>query len=193
MPINTKETYYPRNQQEWREWLETNHSSKSSVWLIFYKKETQQPTIDWSEAVDEALCFGWIDSLKKKIDDERYMQLFSKRKPNSTWSKINKDKVKVLIDEGRMTQAGLRTVVIARENGMWSFLDDVEKLIIPDDLEIAFNKSNGSKEFFLSLTKSIRKGMLAWIVMAKREETRKKRISELVSAASKGEKPKPFM
>lgn len=101
-------TYYPRCQAEWRQWLEKNHQSEHAVWLVCYTKNANVPTINWSEAIDEALCFGWIDSTRKTIDEFSYMQFFTKRKPKSIWSKINKEKVQQLIESGRMTKTGFR-------------------------------------------------------------------------------------
>ena len=101
------ETFYPTSQQQWRQWLEENHRSKQAVWLVHYKKKSGVPTISWSEAVDEALCFGWIDSVRKTLDNETFIQFFSKRKPNGTWSKVNKKKIRQLVEAGLMTQAGL--------------------------------------------------------------------------------------
>lgn len=186
------ETYCPRNRTDWRKWLEKNHQLKQSIWLIYFKSSTKIPSISWSEAVDEALCFGWIDSTKKTIDKERYMQYFSKRKPNSTWSKINKEKVAKLIQNNLMTKAGIASIEIAKQNGTWTLMDDVEKLIIPKDLRIALNNYKGAMEFFQSQSKSIKKGMLYWVVIAKRVETRKKRIAEIAQLAAKGMKPNPF-
>ncbi|CAD0008118.1 YdeI/OmpD-associated family protein [Flavobacterium chungangense] len=184
------ETYCPECQTDWRKWLEKNHQSKQSVWLIYYTKKSNIPTINWSEAVDEALCFGWIDSTRKTIDDSSFIQFFSKRKPNSTWSKINKEKIKQLIDSGRMTKAGYKSIETAKQNGSWTILDEVEELIIPNDLEDAFRKHNGSKDYFLSLSKSARKIILSWIVLAKRQETRQNRIDEIVKSAEQHLKPK---
>ena len=186
------ETFYPKSQTEWREWLLENHSSKLSVWIIFYKKKSEQSTITWSQSVDEALCFGWIDSVKKKLDDERSIQFFSKRKPNGTWSKINKAKVEQLIATGKMTKAGHDVISSAKQNGSWTILDDVEELIIPKDLEKEFKSKPGSKDFFLSLSKSVKKGMLQWIVLAKQPATRQKRIAEIATLASQKLKPKQF-
>jgi uncharacterized protein YdeI (YjbR/CyaY-like superfamily) len=186
------ETFYPSNKQEWRDWLEVNHDTKLSIWVIFYKKSSNIPTITWSESVDEALCYGWIDSVKKSIDSEKSIQFFSRRKPNSTWSKINKEKVKSLIENGKMTEAGLKCIEIAKQNGTWTILDEVEELIIPKDLESAFDNLPGSMEFFQSLTKTSRKVMLQWIVMAKQNETRQKRILEIASSSYKKLKPKQF-
>lgn len=186
------ETYCPKSQADWRKWLKKNHQSKQSIWLVYFRVSTKIASITWSEAVDEALCFGWIDSTKKTIDKERYMQYFSKRKINSTWSKINKEKVTNLIQNNLMTKAGLESIEIAKQNGSWIILDDVENLIIPEDLKIALNKNEGSMEFFQSQSKSMKKIMLYWLMSAKRIETRKKRIAEIAQSASKGIRPSRF-
>lgn len=185
-------TYCPKNKEDWRRWLSKNHSIEDSIWLIFYKKNSPSPNLSWSEAVDEAFCFGWIDSTKKSMDAERYMQYFCKRKPKSNWSKVNKDKVKVLIDQGLLQTAGRKCIDIAKENGSWTILDGVEALIIPDDLKEAFRNYQGSMEYFAGLSKSAKKMLLYWIVSAKRKETRQKRIVEIVENASQQLKPKQF-
>jgi len=159
---------------------------------VFYNKSSGRKTITWSEAVDVALAYGWIDSKKVKIDGETAHQFFSRRKPKSTWSKINKDKVERLMAEGKMTKAGLEAIEMAKQNGSWSVLDEVETLTIPNDLEKAFRKVGGSKKFFLGLSKSVRKAMLQWVVLARRPETRKKRIEEIAGQAGKQLKPKQF-
>lgn len=190
MPNKEIETYCPKSQAEWRHWLEKNHQSKQSVWLVYYTKKSNVPSLSWSEAVDEALCFGWIDSTKKTIDDVSFMQFFSKRKPKSNWSKINKEKVQQLINSKRMTKAGYESVETAKQNGYWTILDEVEELIIPNDLKNAFKKHKGSKGYFLSLSKSVRKIILGWIILAKRQETRQKRIDDVVKSATQNRKPK---
>ncbi len=183
-------TFYPTEGKKWRAWLQKNHENESSVWLIFYKKKSGKPSISWSEAVDEALCFGWIDSKAKPIDEEKYMQFFSKRKVGSTWSKVNKDKVVKLMEEAKMFPAGLASIEDAKRNGSWTILDKVEAFIIPEDLEREFKLRQGSKAFFLGLSKSVRKSSLQWIVLAKRDETRQKRVCEIAELASVGRKPK---
>ncbi len=183
-------TFCPKSRTDWRQWLEKNHRSKPAVWLVYYTKKSDLPSISWSEAVDEALCFGWIDSTKRTIDDSSFMQLFSQRKPKSNWSKINKEKVRQLIENGRMTKAGYESVETAKQNGSWTILDEVEELIIPNDLETAFTKHKGSKDYFLSLSKSARKIILSWIVLAKRQETRQKRVEEVAESAGHHLKPK---
>lgn len=186
------EIFHPKNKQEWRSWLEKNHDHLNEVWVVFYKKASGKATLTWSESVDEALCFGWIDSKKIPVDIEKSHQFFSKRKPKSTWSKINKDKVERLIEEGLMSPAGFRSIEIAKQNGSWTILDDVEKLILPSDLEAAFLTHPRAHDYFMKLSKSIKKMMLQWIVLAKLPETRKRRINEIVELANQGLKPKQF-
>ena len=186
------ETFCPKNKADWRKWLQENHLTKDSIWLIIHKKASQNPNLNWSEAVDQALCFGWIDSKMQSIDEEKYRQYFCKRKAKSIWSRINKDKVKTLIEQGLMEEAGCKSIEIAKENGSWTILDEVEALVIPDDLEEEFSKYKASKEYFNNLSKSVRKRLLYWIVSAKRKETREKRILEIAENAGKKLKPKPF-
>ncbi|TSJ41340.1 YdeI/OmpD-associated family protein [Fluviicola chungangensis] len=190
--MNEITIFYPENRNEWRRWLEENHLREQAVWVVFYSKASKKSTVTWSEAVDEALCFGWIDSKKVSVDSEISRQFFSKRKTQSTWSKINKEKVERLIDAGLMMEAGYKSIELAKENGSWTILDSVEELIIPEDLERAFELQEGSRAFFLSLSKSVRKMMLAWLVLAKRPETRQKRIDEIVESAAQKRKPKQF-
>lgn len=187
------ETFCPASVKEWRQWLKKHHSKKLCIWLICYKKETGKPTLSWSDAVDQALCYGWIDGTRKSVDNESFMQYFSRRKPNSMWSKINKDKVDRLIADGQMAQAGLNAIEIAKENGSWTILDDVEELVIPKDLEKAFRTLPGSEAYFMSLSKSVKKMMLHWVTVAKRPETREKRIAEVVTLAANKQKPRQFM
>lgn len=182
----------PASRQEWRIWLLENHRSRQSVWLIYNKVKSGNPTVKYSDAVDEALCFGWIDSKAKPIDDERFMQFFSKRKAKSVWSKINKEKVERLISEGLMTDAGFESIAIAKQNGFWSILDAAESLEIPHDLEAEFQKNPDSKDYFLSLSRSDKRNILQWLVLAKRIETRQKRITEIVELAGQRQKPKQF-
>jgi uncharacterized protein YdeI (YjbR/CyaY-like superfamily) len=185
-------SYCPKDKAEWRNWLRENHLTKDSIWLIIKRKDAPNPNLSWSEAVDEALCFGWIDSTKKSIDAESYRQYFCKRKPKSNWSRVNKAKVKILIEQGLMKEAGFKSIETAKENGSWTFLDKVEALVIPEDLKEAFSNHHGSMEYFESLSKSAKKILLYWVVSAKREETRKKRILEIAENASQKKKPKPF-
>ena len=185
MAINDKEHFYPKTQKAWRTWLEKNHIDKDAVWLILCKKSSNLPTISWSDSVDEALCFGWIDSVKRKLDNDRSIQYFSKRKPKGTWSKVNKEKVDLLIESGKMTSAGMKCIEIAKQNGSWEILDSVEALIVPKDLEHALNALPNAMDYFQSLRKSSKKILLSWLVFAKKEETRLRRIAEIAENASK--------
>lgn len=184
------ETFCPATKQEWRDWLHEHHLTKQSIWLIQYKKSSDKPTLSWSDAVDEALCFGWIDSTKKSRDEESYIQFYTKRKPKSVWSKVNKTKIEQLDEAGLIMPAGYKTIEIAKQNGSWTILDTVEELIIPNDLEVAFTANPGTKDYFLSLSKSVRKMSLYHLVMAKREETRNKRIDEIIEDLIQQQKPK---
>lgn len=189
---NEVEIVYPETPADWREWLEKHHDSRQSVWVVFYNKNTGKKSITWSESVDQALCFGWIDSTKKRLDEERSIQFFSRRKPNSTWSRINKLKVEALIAEGLMTEAGYTSIERAKQNGSWTILDEVEALVVPNDLAKALREHSGAEDYFSGLSKSAKKMLLHWIVMAKRPETRKKRIDELVVNAAQQQKPQSF-
>lgn len=178
--------------KDWRKWLEQHHDSEQSVWVVCNTKKSGRPVVEWSELVDEALCFGWIDSTRKTIDKHSFRQLFSRRKPNGTWSKINKEKVERLISEGLMTEAGYKSISIAKQNGSWTLLDSVEELQIPADLDKALRQYTGAEAYFTGLSKSVKKMLLQWIVLARRPETRQKRIDEIAVHAARSEKPKLF-
>ncbi|MDI9872910.1 YdeI/OmpD-associated family protein [Flectobacillus rivi] len=180
------ETFYPQNIAEWRDWLEKHHHSHQSIWVVFYKKSSGVSTITWSEAVDMALCFGWIDSKKVSVDAVQSLQFFSKRKAKSTWSKINKDKIEKLIEAELMAPAGLESIRIAKENGSWTVLDGVEALVIPSDFMESLQLEEGLSEKFESLSKSAKKEILYKLLSAKRPETRQKRIEEIVALLQKG-------
>ena len=192
MPQKDLETFYPSNRKEWRKWLQKNHAKKQSIWLTCYKAKSGIPTISWSDAVDEALCFGWIDSTRKSVSDDEFIQFFCPRKPKSGWSKINKEKVKRLIEQDLMMPAGYKVIEIAKQNGSWEMMDAVEELKMPADLIKAFKSNPGSKAYFESLSKSVKKMMLHWVMTAKRPETREKRITEIVVLAAQKKKPKQF-
>jgi uncharacterized protein YdeI (YjbR/CyaY-like superfamily) len=192
MQQKAPETFCPASRQEWRDWLTEHHRSKQSIWLVYYKKDSGIPTVSYSDAVDEALCFGWIDSTKKTLGPESFMQLFARRKPTSVWSKINKGKVEQLIAGGLMTAAGHECIQIAQQNGSWTILDEAEDLTIPKDLLSAFKAHPGSKAFYTGLSKSSQKSILQWLLLAKRPETRQKRIDEIATLAALQLKPKQF-
>jgi uncharacterized protein YdeI (YjbR/CyaY-like superfamily) len=189
---NNIKTFHAKTRIEWRKWLEENHQSEKSIWLIIYRKGSETPSIYYPEAVDEALCFGWIDSKAKPLDNEKFIQFFSKRKEKSVWSKVNKEKIERLTKEGLMTKTGYETIEIAKRNGSWTILDEAEALIIPEDLDKEFQKRNNAKKYFLSLSRSDKRNILQWLVLAKRKETREKRITEIVELADKNQKPRQY-
>lgn len=186
------ETFCPTSRKDWRLWLKKNHRLKKSVWLVYYKKKSGVPSLTYNEAVDEAICFGWIDSTKKTIDDKKFMQFFSPRNIKTLWSKINKEKVAQLIKARLMTKAGHASISTAKQNGSWELLDHVESLKMPRDLSIAFRTQPGSKAYFISLSRSAQKAILQWLALAKLPETRQRRITEIVTDAAAKLKPKQF-
>lgn len=192
MTASEIDVFYPEDQAAWRAWLQKHHQAKNAVWVVFHKKHSGKPTLSWSDAVDVALCFGWIDSKKISLGDGSSHQFFSKRKPNGTWSKINKGKVARLTAEGLMAEAGLRAIAAAKENGSWALLDTVEELTVPDDLAEELKTKAGAEDFFMSLSKSSKKMLLQWVALAKRPETRQKRITEIAALAAEGLKPIQF-
>ena len=176
--------------ETWRTWLEANHSTAPGVWLVFYKKKSGTKSIAWPEAVDEALCFGWIDSKATAIDEERYEQYFTKRKTGSPWSKLNKDKVAALEAAGKIAPAGQAAIDAAKEDGSWSMMDDAEALIVPDDLARLLDEQALAN--FRALSPSRQRTILAWIVLAKRDDTRARRIQQTADAVRRGEAPGNF-
>jgi uncharacterized protein YdeI (YjbR/CyaY-like superfamily) len=185
MEKNGVKTFYAKDEKAWRWWLQKNHAKEKSVWLIIYKKASTTPSVYYPEAVDQALCFGWVDSKPNKRDDESYYQFFSKRSPKSNWSAINKSKVAKLIKLGQMARAGLEMVAIAKKTGTWDALKEVDQLLIPEDLQKLFDKSKIAKKNFDEFPRSVKRGILEWIGSAKRPETRQKRMEETVGLAEK--------
>jgi uncharacterized protein YdeI (YjbR/CyaY-like superfamily) len=178
----TLDTIYAKNRQEWRDWLQQNHQSYRGIWLVYYKVKSDRPSIRYPEAVREALCFGWIDSKIKSVDRERYRQIFTPRKPTSVWSKLNKQYIIELIDLGLMTEAGLTKIEIAKQNGSWMALDEIEALIIPEDLELALLANETARQNFQALSNSQKKNILANLNSAKRTETRLKRLDRVINS-----------
>ncbi|MDJ0696791.1 YdeI/OmpD-associated family protein [Mastigocoleus sp. MO_188.B34] len=183
------DSIYAANRQEWREWLEKNHSNTIGIWLIYYKVKSGKSSVKYSEAVKEALCFGWIDSKVKSIDSERYMQIFTPRKPKSVWSKLNKQYIEELIEQNLMTKAGFATITAAKKDGSWEALDAIEALIIPEDLKQALESNQAAKRNFEGFNNSSKKSILFWISSAKREQTRLKRIEKTVNSAAENKNP----
>ncbi len=177
----------------WRSWLEENHDTRDSIWLIFHKKHSPTKSIDYESAVLEALCFGWIDSKVQRIDDERYRQYFSARKPKSNWNGANKQRVAKLRREGLMTAAGERAIDLAKESGSWEFLDDVEAMVLPDDLAEALARHDRARAVYDDFSNTSKQGVLLWVKQAKRDATRADRIAKTAEAASRGETPLRYL
>ncbi len=175
---------FAQSPEAWRQWLEENHESAPNVWLVIYKKSSGIPSVYYDDAVNEALCFGWIDSKANTRDEESYYQFFSKRNPKSKWSRVNKLKVEKLISQNKMAAAGLRMVEIAKNTGTWTSLDEVEELIIPADLQEALDEYPHAFTYFEAFPRSVKRGILEWILNAKLPQTRQKRIKQTATLAS---------
>lgn len=174
-----------RDRTVWRKWLERNHQKKNFVWLILYHQTSKTRSIRVAEAVEEALCFGWIDSTPNKRDHESYYIYYARRKPGSVWSKINKERVERLIASGAMTEAGMARIREAKEDGSWETLDSIDRMEMPEALEKGFRRKKRAKDNFLKFPPSVKKQIYHWINTAKTPETRRKRIQETVSSAAK--------
>lgn len=175
--------------QDLRKWLLENHHQKESVWLVTYKKSTPDKYISTSEVLDELLCFGWIDGIRRKLDDDKTMQLISPRKAEH-WSKTYKDRAINLIESNKMHESGYISIEASKQSGLWNFMDDVDQLIIPNDLQLELEKSDGASKFFHAINASSKRFVLRYIKLAKTDKTRTKRILEIALLSSKGEKLK---
>ncbi|UCG63014.1 MAG: YdeI/OmpD-associated family protein [Candidatus Zixiibacteriota bacterium] len=178
-----------KSRAEWRRWLSKNYNRSSGVWLVFYKRHSGKPTLEYDDAVEEALCFGWIDSTIRKIDDEKYVRKFTPRNPNSRWSEPNKKRVNKLIRQGLMTDAGLARVKDGKKSGAWNKPDrPTISLELPPELETALAKNEKAKAFFDQLAPSSRKQYIGWVFMAKRPETKARRVAESIKLLEQGKK-----
>jgi len=175
---------HPHSRLEWRAWLEQHHTQTKGIWLVSYKKATGNPRIDYNEAVEEALCFGWIDSKPNTLDDARSLLWFAPRKKGTGWSKLNKERVERLMQQGLMMPAGLAKVDAAKADGSWIALDAIEALEIPPDLEQALIAYGEAQPNFAAFPKSVKRGILEWIAAAKKPETRAKRVEETAQLAA---------
>jgi uncharacterized protein YdeI (YjbR/CyaY-like superfamily) len=169
---------------EWRNWLAANHATSNSIWLVILKKGADIAGITYSDGVEEALCFGWIDSQAVTLDTQQYKLYMSPRKPGSVWSKLNKQRIRQLVKDGHMTSAGLAKIEAAKKDGSWNKLDEIDQLVMPADLLEQFSVNAEAKRNFEAFSASSKKIILFWIASAKREETRQKRIEETVRLAA---------
>ena len=172
---------------ELRAWLEQNHGQEASVWLVTWKKTTPAKYVSTDEVLDELIAFGWIDGIRRKLDDERTMQLVSPRR-TQFWAKSYKDRAARLMAEGRMAVPGHEAVALGKSNGLWSFMDDVDALIVPDDLRRALDARREASASFEAAPPAYRRNLLRWVKLAKTDATREKRIGQIVTASAKGER-----
>lgn len=172
------------DRKKWRAWLVKNHARLPGVWLVFYKKAAGRPSVRYDEAVEEALCFGWIDSLMKPVDEIRYRQLFTPRRAKSRWSKPNKERVARMIAAGLMTSAGMEKIAAAKRDGTWAHREAADSLVVPPDLRKALASDQRAKKGFERMPPGRKRQLLGWIHDAKRPETRERRIAQVVELAA---------
>jgi uncharacterized protein YdeI (YjbR/CyaY-like superfamily) len=175
----------PKSRAAWRAWLEKHHATSQGIWLVFAKKHTKLPTLSYEDAVQEALCFGWIDSLMKSIDDRFHMQMYTPRKPKSAWSSTNKARLAKLMREGVMAPAGLAAVAAAKKSGSWSTYTEVEKLTIPPELQRGFDANPDARKNWPTYTPSAQRSFLHMVNNAKRPETRERNAARVIDLVAR--------
>ena len=180
--------YHAESREQWRAWLQANHDTAPGVWLCSWRGTTGKPRCPYPAVVEEAICFGWIDSTVNTLDDERGLQLITPRKAKSTWTRLNRQRVANMEAAGLMTDAGRRAVAVAKANGWWTILDPVEDLAEPDDLSAALDADPPARLAWDSFPPSARKAMLWWVISAAKQDTRDRRIGRIVTEAAKGQR-----
>lgn len=178
----------PDDRQAWRAWLEKNHATAHGVWLVSWRPSARRSDLDYEASVEEALCFGWVDSRAGKVDDERTKLYFAPRNPGSGWARPNKERIERLLLAGRIAPAGIAVVERAKVDGSWTILDAVERLEVPDDLGAALDARPPARANWDAFPRTARRALLAWIVQAKRDETRARRIEETATSAQRNER-----
>jgi uncharacterized protein YdeI (YjbR/CyaY-like superfamily) len=187
--MKTTNELYVTNRVDWRKWLRKNHGSKKEVWLIYHKKHTGKPSIPYDDSIEEAICFGWIDNIIKRIDDEKFVRKFTPRKAKSKWSEVNKKRARRMMKEGKMTEAGLAKIREAKKSGEWIKVAPLRKeLVIPPYMKEALAKNKRALDNFCNLAKSYKRQYVGWISSAKREETRRRRLAEAIRLLEKNER-----
>jgi len=186
-------TFYAANRDEWRMWLQRHHNTETEVWLIYYKKTSARPRVPYDDAVEEALCFGWVDSLVKRIDDEKFAQKFTPRKNRQKWSDHNKKRARAMIAQGKMTDAGLtvigKGVLDSDQDAAERKRPDRQRYdTVPDFVQKALNRNKKARDYFEKLAPSYRRHYIGWITMAKRPETRQRRLAEAVELLAQNKK-----
>jgi uncharacterized protein YdeI (YjbR/CyaY-like superfamily) len=179
------ESLYVTTRDEWRSWLEQNHGTQSEIWLIFYKKHTGKPTIPYSDAVEEAICFGWIDSIVRRIDDEKFVRKFTPRQDTSKWSPSNISRTEKMINQGRMTEAGRQKI---DESALNREVKPKKEYVLPAHMEETLKAHQKAWDNFVTLAPGYKQQYIRWVISAKREETQKRRLAELITALEKNEK-----
>ncbi len=172
----------------WRAWLEANHATSTGAWLVTWRARSGHARLDYEAAVEEALCFGWVDSTGGRVDDDRGRLYFAPRKPRSGWAATNKARTERLIEAGLMAPAGLAAIERAKANGSWEVLDSVERLEVPDDLAAALAARPRAEEHFAAFPPSARKMALTWVALAGRPETRASRVQQIADSAARNER-----
>jgi uncharacterized protein YdeI (YjbR/CyaY-like superfamily) len=183
-----RESFEPDTRKDWRDWLKKNHKTSDGVWLILRKKNSDLPRVDLESACEELVCFGWVDSRPAKLDAKRSKLLCTPRREQSAWSKLNKDRYARMSAQGKIEKAGQIAAELAKKNGRWSALDDVEKLVIPADLKKELSKYESASKNFNAFPPSARRGILEWIMQAKKPETRAARVEKTATLAAKNER-----
>jgi uncharacterized protein YdeI (YjbR/CyaY-like superfamily) len=178
--------YHAESRAQWRTWLAAHHDVQRGVWLCSWRAATGRPTCPYAEAVEEAICFGWIDSTVTVLDDERALQMWTRRKPKSTWTRLNRTRATAMEAAGLMTDAGRRAIEVARQNGWWTILEPVENLEEPDDLAAALDTEPEARANWDRFPPSARKQMLLWVISATKDETRARRVGAIVAQAAIG-------
>ncbi len=178
--------YHPADRVAWRLWLAANHETARGAWVASWRKPSGRAPVPYEELVEEAICFGWIDSTVNTYDDERGLQLMTPRKPKSGWTRLNRRRAASMEDQGLMTDAGRRAIEVAQANGFWTIYDTVEDLIEPDDLSTALDANPSARSIWDGFPPSVRKAMLWWVVSAGRPETRATRVAKIVTDAEAG-------
>jgi uncharacterized protein YdeI (YjbR/CyaY-like superfamily) len=187
--MKTTNELYVTNRVDWRTWLRKNHGSRKEVWLIYYKKHTGKPSIPYDDSIEEAICFGWIDNIIKRIDDEKFVRKFTPRKAKSKWSEVNKKRARKMMKEGKMAEAGLAKIRGAKKSGEWLKVAPLRKeLVIPPYMKEALAKNKRALDNFSNLAKSYKRQYVGWISSAKREETRRRRLAEAIRLLEKNER-----
>lgn len=178
--------FHAETRAQWRAWLAANHGSERGVWLCSWRSPTGRAACPYPDAVEEALCFGWIDSTASKLDDDRGLQLYTPRKPKSSWTRLNRRRVDAMEAAGLMTEAGRRAVEAAKANGYWTIYDAVEDLSEPDDLASALDADARARSNWDGFPPSARKQMLWWVISAVQPDTRARRVGTIVTEAAAG-------